>query len=299
MRVPSNGVVEMHGTYKVPTYNSTTKEMDAEVYKLKKINLRELVKINNGGADFESDEYQILYTLKTEYMNGTNKVSGDEIAEVDTDNSADVDATAIVDWKDTKVNELTYEIQLVSSTDSDIKFGDPVTIKLVVPELVTVTGSKKNIDYNNATKISVGNFVQGLAIKDKATGKDLYNDNALFWDNTKKNGFLDATDSRATKDVLTNEYNIYDFSYEFGTVTGKLADGTPVDLGEDFKFYATAAAATAAGRNVGDVEIDMNNSGIDQNVEIKIPVTITHDYQGVGDNACEHTVTVTLLFLSE
>jgi len=296
MRVPSNGVVEMHGTYKVPTYNSTTKIMDAEDYKLEVINLRELVKINNGGSNVASNEYAILYTLKTEYMNGTNKVSGSSIATITyTGNTTDVDSKAIVNWIDTKVNELTYDIQLVSAADPDVKFGDPVTVTLAVPELVTVTGSQKKIDYNNAVKYTVANFVQGLAIKDKATGKDLYNDNALFWDNTKEDGFLDATDSRAKNDVLTNEYDIYGFSYEFGTVTGKLADGTVIDLGEDFKFYATATAD----RNAGDVEIDMNNSGIDQNVEITIPVTIKHKYQGVGDKAHKHEVKVTLLFLAE
>jgi len=43
----------------------------------------------------------------------------------------------------------------------------------------------------------------------------------------------------------------------------------------------------------------MNNSGIDQNVEITIPVTIKHKYQGVGDKAHKHEVKVTLLFLAE
>ena len=64
-------------------------------------------------------------------------------------------------------------------------------------------------------------------------------------------------------------FNLFDIKYSIDDtkITAQLADGTPLNAND--YTYAN-----------GVVSVDMNNGSISQNVIVKVPVSITHDFQG-------------------
>lgn len=177
------------------------------------------------------------------------------------------------------INEIEVEYQLLSH-DGKIEFGDPLTFKLIVPELLkfetteTLTESWKNNDVNTVT-----NIYKALKITDTKTGKQINNPDA-----TCAGDFYDYTYVHNNRTVTKeNVGNIYDIRIvpDESNVKAYLKSGIALTA-NDYIFDPVS----------GNVQLANNSGNITENVIIEIPVAMYHMYQSTHT----HNVTVMVEF---
>ena len=293
-----NGVVTLGGKVVYPTSTRDGKTAGSK-FALNEVVLNDYVNITVPSG--MADDYKIRYTLKSDhyyYSNGTAytrlpKFTGKTyVADKAIGYKGDVTYTAInvdqkVDWNSSRFNEVVYEIALVDSkandgdSSNDVVIGDPVTVKLVIPQLITVSaGEIVEATYNNNVE-SVGYVASGLVVKDM-NGTEIYNAGRgiSFKPYTGFKGINDyymyypATDKLAEKEVgiqdgwLMYGQNFVVNSDANGTLETVTINGTEATI--DYTIDSTT----------GIIKVSSNNANVTGDIVFTVPVAMSYDYDG-------------------
>ncbi|MBR2063442.1 MAG: hypothetical protein IJ971_01950, partial [Bacteroidales bacterium] len=302
-----NGVVDLTGSVTYPLF-ANKNYTDAVKYALDKIDLRAYVNVEGESvADKLNKELKIAYTVdKTVFDYGTyqNRVPyGVSAAEPSTvtvyayedqnKNYVEVLPENILTWDNefqykvdqntwdlsSTINEVQVTYQLLSS-DGKVKFGEPVTLKLVVPELLKLETTKTLSEpWENNDAPTVTNIYKALKITDTKSKAQISNPNA-----TKAGDFFDYVYTENKQTVTkAGVRNVYDITVvpDAANVKIYLKSGAPLNK-NDYEFDP----------ETGDVQLASNTGNITEDVIIEIPVAMYHMYQ--GNHA--HNVTVKVEF---
>lgn len=297
-RFVKDGIVELSGKVDYPLYaNGTYKE--AGNYELNKINLRDYVHVEGmSQTDKLYNELQLSYKVKeTRFDNsiytaplGVSFIENYEPAVLSASQwayNAYFDAQnnyvekideMMLYWNSVDqypynsnpyetINEVVVEYQLLSH-DGEVKFGDPVELTLVVPELLkfettkTLTQPWKRNDVPTVT-----NIYQALKITDTKNNIQISNPNA-----TSANDFFDYIYTENKKTVTADDVrNVYNISIvpDATKVKAYLKSGIPLTA-NDYVFNPVT----------GEVQLPNNSGNITENIVVEIPVSMYHMYQG-------------------
>ncbi|MBR2064177.1 MAG: hypothetical protein IJ971_05740, partial [Bacteroidales bacterium] len=297
-----NGVVDLTGSVTYPLF-ANKNYTDAVEYALDKIDLRAYVNVEGESvADKLHKELQIAYTVdKTVFDYGTyqNRVPyGVSAANPSTvtvnaykdqnNNYVEVLPENILTWNDTPqyswdpfstLNEVQVTYQLLSS-DGKVKFGEPLTLKLVVPELLKFETTKTLSEpWENNDAPTVTNIYKALKITDTKSKAQISNPNA-----TSAADFFDYVYTENKQTVTkAGVRNVYDITVvpDAANVKIYLKSGAPLNT-NDYIFDP----------ETGNVQLANNTGDITEDVIIEIPVAMYHMYQ--GNHA--HNVTVKVEF---
>ena len=286
--VGNDGVAELTGT--VSTWpgmvNNTFK---STMFTLPAVNLRNYVNVTGESADdIQSGELTLVYILNTNIKDAQGKVvkKDADIATFAPTTSTYKKDDNTVTWVEKSLNELDFTIALVATStlaDEEPVIYGALPVKIVVPELVDFTTKKVDaIPYLNGDNYTTGNIVKALVVNDavKLNGKNpyaLYNTQAanlteLFWpyktvkeDNvTKRVNYAPAEDECG--------YAIYNqkVAIDMEGVSAYL-ENTKTALTKDVDYTISAD---------GTVTLTLDTANIKENIIVKVPVNLTHDYQG-------------------
>ncbi|MBR2063444.1 MAG: hypothetical protein IJ971_01960 [Bacteroidales bacterium] len=306
----SNGVVNLNGKVTYPLYANKT-YTGGEEYALNKINLRDYVTVEGmSKLDKLYNELQVSYRIKETrpYYNeytaplGVSFIEYADPAVISTsqwpyhayydaqNNYVEEMTDVILYWKSVDqypgnsnvyetINEIDVEYQLLSH-DGLVKFGDPLTLKLVVPELLRFETTKTLTEpWMNNDVPTVTNIYKALNITDTKSNAQISNPKA-----TSAADFFDYvyTENKQTV-TMDGVRNVYGISI--------------VPDAANARVYLKSGIALTANDYIfdpetGDVQLGNNSGNITDNIIIEIPVTMYHKYQG----SHVHKVTVKVEF---
>ena len=259
------------------------------MFTLPAVNLRNYVNVTGESADdIQSGELTLVYILNTNIKDDQGKVvkKDADIATFAPTTSTYKKDDNIVTWVEKSLNELDFTIALVATStlaDEEPVIYGALPVKIVVPELVDFTTKKVDaIPYLNGDNYTTGNIVKALVVNDavKLNGKNpyaLYNTQAanlteLFWPyKTVKEGNVTK---RVNYKPAAGEcgYAIYNQKVEIDMKgVSAYLENTKTALTKDVDYTITAD---------GTVTLTLDTANIKENIIVKVPVNLTHDYQG-------------------
>ena len=291
-----NGVVTLGGKVGLPSYSTSSGKFTSSAFALQAIDLRRYVIVENEVAG----ELMLQYNLKTRKLDAQQKPTiVPDITYATGPMTTDAYEANIVGWNDKSLNEVEFEISLVSKATTE-KNGvevpavvyDTKKVVLQIPDFVTFDAPAANIEkvtYKSG-EVNRGNIAQTLVIKDAETGKvNLKNPYAtrldqIFW------GAMQVKVGN-TKTNTVDENNPYGYAVYGQKVTAKadkvhayLESSKEVVDPQDYKYYTEKTDETIDGETVtfypGDVRLMIEDANITDNIIVVVPVELTHDYCG-------------------
>ena len=280
-----DGVVTLGGKVTYPTSTEAAKTAGT-AFELNKVDLRDYVNVTVPSG--KEADYKIKYTLKTQAVkyDGTNYTTLPALAAPASKGLSDA---AVVDWTGSKLNEVEYEIALTNT--AGVVLGEPVKVKLQIPELVVLSlGESVKSTYTNNVA-STANVAGALVVKDK-DGNSIYNA-----------GFANSLVHAVADDVYLGvsgyfaEYYSYD---KDGNKTGvskrqRITDGwkmygqtfaLPMKNGAVDKSKITVTVNGAAATidytitEDGTITVGANNANVTGDIVFTVPVSMNYDYDG-------------------
>ena len=208
-----------------------------------------------------------------------------------------------LNWNGLDLSELEVEVALVSAStaenyvdddptkgydyDDDIVFGEPVTVKIVVPTPVKFTAEKADtvtfVTGNDAT----ANVVKAISITDNFNNK-LYSPYAT----TLKNVWNGYKATLNESNVVTNYenkddqfFNVYDMKITAAQPKDVrvFLDGTPV---------AQSQVKYEYNMETGTIKLSKENTKITGDIKFEVDLVLEHMYDNYGEDALEATAVV-------
>ena len=291
-----NGVVTLGGKVGLPSYSTSSGTFTSSAFALQAIDLRRYVIVENEVAG----ELMLQYNLKTRKLDAQQKPTiVPDITYATGPMTTDAYEANIVGWNDKSLNEVEFEISLVSKAttqkngvDVPAVVYDTKKVVLQIPDFVTFDAPAANIEkvaYKSG-EVNRGNIAQTLVIKDAETGKvNLKNPYATRLDQI----FWGAKQVKVgnTKTNTVDKNNPYGYAVYGQKVTAKadkvhayLESSKEVVDPQDYKYYTVETVETIDGKTVtfypGDVRLMIEDANITDNIIVVVPVELTHDYCG-------------------
>ena len=291
-----NGVVTLGGKVGLPSYSTSSGKFTSSAFALQAIDLRRYVIVENEVAG----ELMLQYNLKTRKLDAQQKPTiVPDITYATGPMTTDAYEANIVGWNDKSLNEVEFEISLVSKATTE-KNGvdvpavvyDTKKVVLQIPDFVTFDAPAANIEkvtYKSG-EVNRGNIAQTLVIKDAETGKvNLKNPYAtrldqIFWGAMQVK--VGNTKTNTVDENNRNGYAVYGqkVTAKADKVHAYLESSKEVVDPQDYKYYTEETVETIDGEPVtfypGDVRLMIEDANITDNIIVVVPVELTHDYCG-------------------
>lgn len=315
-----NGVVELTGRVVYPLYADGKyngvgdNEYDniSDEYTLDKINLREYVNVEGMSTmDKLYNELQISYKIKETRSTasgytaplGLSFVKDADPAVLSTsqwpynayydgdDNYVENVDPVMLYWDSVDqypdnsnphetINEVSVEYQLLSH-DGLVEFGDPLTIKLIVPELLKLEVTKTLTEpWKHNDVVTATNIYKALKITDIKTGAQVSNPEATKLGDFFNYSYIDTHKDKITKVGVRNVYGI-EMVPQTAKIKIYLKSGIELKS-TDYEFYEKDVDIDNDGNPehfAGDIKLAGNSGNLTDNVIIEIPVEMYHMYQ--------------------
>lgn len=301
----SNGVVTLGGKVVLPSQNPYNGALvAASEFDLNVVDLSDYV-IVNLPTEAPANEFKLRYTLKTDLP---RKADGVTLEYTDrflptiaagAGTAPDyayksINEDMVVNWANSKYNEVEYEVALVvaktptNDPTTDEVIGTPVTIKLQIPTLVTISaGNAVEATYNN-NGTSEANVAGAIVVKDK-DGKSIYNVGlansiSATTDYTGLQDFysyvnLGTAQAPNYVEVYANDaWDVYGQTFSLPMVAGST---TVVDKSK-ITVTVNGAAATidyTVDAN-GTITVAANNANVTGDIVFTVPVSMNYDFDG-------------------